>query len=110
MSLDTLATRERQVALLERYGNLLTDRQRTVLELHLHRDWSLAEIAAWQHTSRSAVHDLIHRATEAMEEYDGRLRLLEADRRRDEAAARLRREVLRLGRRLERLESKLAEI
>src|SRR5947209_9766597 len=45
MALDRLTSRERQIALLDRYGALLTDHQREVLDLHLREDWSLAEIA-----------------------------------------------------------------
>lgn len=104
MSLDRLGSRERQVALLERYGSLLTDHQRQVLDLHLREDWSLAEIAAHQRTSRAAVHDLVRRSLLLLEGFDERLGLLaEADTRR-QAAAGLRRELASLRRRLERLE------
>lgn len=104
MALDRLTSRERQIALLDRYGPLLTDHQRAVLDLHLREDWSLAEIAAHQATSRAAVHDLLRRALQALDGYEARLGLLaEAATRRD-AAAGLRRELSALRRRLERLE------
>jgi len=70
VALDSLTSRERQVALFERYGALLTEHQRSVLELYLRRDWSLSEVAARQKTSRAAVHDLIRRSAQALEEYD----------------------------------------
>ena len=54
MALDTLQARNRYLALYDRYGALLTDHQRQVLDLHLGNDWSLAEIAANQGTSRAA--------------------------------------------------------
>ena len=57
MPLDTLQTRGRTLALYERYGALLTEHQRQVLDLYLRNDWSLAEIASHQRTSRAAVHD-----------------------------------------------------
>src|SRR6266568_9131954 len=44
MPLDRLQTRSRFLALFERYGALLTEHQRSVLDLHLRSDWSLAEI------------------------------------------------------------------
>ncbi|MGH7902541.1 MAG: sigma factor-like helix-turn-helix DNA-binding protein [Candidatus Dormibacteraceae bacterium] len=109
MLLDTLAARQRQIALLERYGALLTDRQREVLGLSLRSDWSLSEIAAGQGTSRAAVHDLLRRALAALEGADQRLRLLEEDDRRRLADGDLAREVRALRHRLARLEARLAE-
>lgn len=97
MALDSLTSRERQVALFERYGALLTEHQRAVLDLYLRRDWSLAEVAARQKTSRSAVHDLLRRSAQALEEYDRRLGLLEEDRRRREELDGLKRRLERLG-------------
>jgi uncharacterized protein len=104
MALDRLTSRERQIALLERYGALLTDHQRGVLDLHLREDWSLAEIAAHQETSRAAVHDLLRRALQTLEGYEARLGLLEEAASRRDAAAGMRRELAALRRRLERLE------
>ncbi len=101
---DRLAWREHRVALLERYGALLTERQRQVLDLHLRQDWSLTEIAEHQVTSRAAVHDLVRRSLLALEGYDERLGLLAEAASRKESAAGLRRELASLRRRLERLE------
>ena len=98
------------MALLERYGALLTDHQRRVLDLYLRQDWSLSEVAAHQETSRAAVHDLVRRATLALEEYERRRGLLaEADRRRGERSE-LVREVADLRRRLGRVESVLEKL
>ncbi len=103
MALDTLQTRQRMVALFDRYGSLLTDHQRDVLELHLRSDWSLAEIATHQRTSRAAVHDIIRRSTSALQEYEKRLGLLaEAEQRRREVES-LDREVVRLRNRMAKL-------
>lgn len=104
MSLDRLSSRERQIALLDRYGPLLTEHQATVLDLHLREDWSLAEIAAHQQTSRAAVHDLIRRALQALEAYEDRLGLLAEAAARRQSSAGVRRELAALRRRLERLE------
>jgi predicted DNA-binding protein YlxM (UPF0122 family) len=100
MRLDTLRSRERQIALFERYGSLLTDHQRHILHLYLGRDWSLAEVAQSRATSRAAVHDLVRRAAQAMEEYETRLGLL-AER------AAIARELGEVRRRLSRLETRL---
>jgi predicted DNA-binding protein YlxM (UPF0122 family) len=105
MSLDTLASRGRQVALFEAYGPLLTQHQREVLDLYLARDWSLSEIARVQDTSRSAVHDLIRRSLQAMEEYERRLSLVaERERRRAELAD-LGQQLAALKRRVDALET-----
>ena|SRR5579872_601349 len=104
MSLDRLGSRERQIALLERYGALLTEHQRRVLDLHLREDWSLAEIAAHQDTSRAAVHDLVRRSLLSLEGFEARLGLLAEAATRRQAAVGIRRELALLRRRLERLE------
>ncbi len=110
MALDTLRSRERNIALLERYGSLLTEHQRKVLDLHLGSDWSLAEIATRQRVSRSAVHDLIRRSVQVLEDSERRLGLLaEADRQREERRA-LAAELADLRRRITRLEARLASV
>ena len=97
MALDSLQTRGRTLALYERYGALLTEHQRQVLDLYLRNDWSLAEIASHQRTSRAAVHDLLRRSTKSLVEYESRLGLLAE-------SVRRRREIASLQRRLARLE------
>ena len=97
MALDTLQARGRTLALYERYGALLTRHQRDVIDLYLRSDWSLAEIAAHQGTSRAAVHDLLRRSTLALQDYEKRLGLLAE-------SARRRREINALKRQLTRLE------
>jgi hypothetical protein len=104
MALDTLQARGRALALYERYGALLTDHQREVVDLYLRSDWSLAEIAAHQGTSRAAVHDIVRRSTAAMQEYERRLGLLSESARRRRAIAALERELDGLRRRVARLE------
>jgi uncharacterized protein len=105
MALDTLQARSRHLALLDRYGALLTDHQREVIDLHFRSDWSLAEIAAHQGTSRAAVHDIVRRSTRLMEDYEGRLGLLAEAGRRRRAIASLERELAGLKRHMARLEA-----
>ena len=100
MVLDTLQSRERQIALLDRYGALLTEHQRGVMDLHLRKDWSLSEVARHQETSRAAVHDLLRRATAALQDYEERLGLL-AER------ERLARDLADIRRRLASVEGRL---
>jgi len=105
MSLDTLQARGRALALFERYGALLTDHQQEVLGLYLRSDWSLAEIAAHQGTSRAAAHDMVRRANLALQDYDRRLGLLAESARRRRAFAALDKEISGLKRRLASLEA-----
>jgi predicted DNA-binding protein YlxM (UPF0122 family) len=104
MALDTLQARGRALALYERYGALLTDHQRKVVDLYLRSDWSLAEIAEHQGTSRAAVHDIVRRSTQALEEYERRLGLLSEAARRRRVVEALERDVDGLRRRIARLE------
>lgn len=96
MALDTLQTRGRTLALYERYGALLTEHQREVMDLYLRSDWSLAEIALHQKTSRAAAHDIVRRSTRALQEYEKRLGLLAEDARRRRELAALKRQLTRL--------------
>ncbi|MHB8611061.1 MAG: YlxM family DNA-binding protein [Candidatus Dormibacteraceae bacterium] len=104
MPLDTLQARGHSLALYERYGVLLTDHQRKVVDLYLRSDWSLAEIAEQQGTSRAAVHDIVRRSTVAMQEYERRLGLLAESTRRRRALETIERELDALKRRVVRLE------
>lgn len=107
MDLDTLNSRQRQVELFERYGSLLTDHRREILELYLRNDWSLSEIARTQDTSRSAVHDLVRRSGQALEDYEDRLGLLAVEERRRAGRSALAHELGDVRRRLARLEQEI---
>ena len=110
MALDTLSSRERHVALFERYGALLNDHQREIVALHLDSDWSLAEIASRQGVSRAAVHDLIRRSLEVLEDAERRLGLLAEETRRRQTLGELTAELADLRRRVARLEGRLADV
>lgn len=59
------------------YGALLTERQRRCLELHYLDDWSLAEVAEEFAVSRQAVHDILKRSVQVMEDFESKLKLVE---------------------------------
>ncbi len=59
------------------YGELLNDHQREIYEDFVLLDLSLGEIAEERGISRQAVHDVIRRSTKALEDYEGKLHLLE---------------------------------
>lgn len=57
------------------YGDMLTEKQRNVIELYYEDDLSLAEIAQDQHITRQGVRDSIKRAEAQMLEMEDRLHL-----------------------------------
>jgi len=59
------------------YGALLTDKQRKCLEMHYLNDLSLAEIADEFQVSRQAVHDILRRVEQLLEDYEAKLGLVE---------------------------------
>lgn len=62
--------------LLDFYGSLLTEKQKTVMTLYFADDLSLAEIAEQHEISRNAVHDNINRTIKILENYEKNLQLL----------------------------------
>ena len=64
-------------SLLELYGELLTKKQRTVMNMYYVLDYSLSEIAENTKTSRAAVYDLIKRVNNTLKKYEKKLHLLE---------------------------------
>ena len=62
--------------LLDCYGALLTERQRSMLSQSVEEDCSLAEIAEREGISRQGVRDCIKRAQEQLEEYETKLNVL----------------------------------
>ena len=56
--------------LLDYYGALLTDKQKTYFDLYYNQDYSLGEIAAEEGISRQGVHDAISRAEAVLEQVE----------------------------------------
>lgn len=67
--------------LLDFYGDMLTDKQRDVVELYYDEDLSLAEIASHSGITRQGVRDSIKRAEGQLLDYEERLGLADRFRR-----------------------------
>lgn len=87
------------------YGDLLTDKQRDCLDLYCNQDYTLAEIAELQGTSRQSVYDAISRAQAQLLRYEEVTRCIARDRRDAEIAA----EMDRLAEALSRLAPETAQ-
>lgn len=61
--------------LLDFYGDMLTDKQREVVEAYYNEDLSLAEIASEKEITRQGVRDAIKRAEQQLLEMEERLGL-----------------------------------
>ena len=67
-----------QSMLLDFYGELLTERQRSCYDLHVNEDLSLSEIAEQCGISRQGVWDNIRRAEQTLREIEEKTGLLRA--------------------------------
>ena len=70
--------------LLDYYGVLLTEKQQEILRCYFADDLSLAEIAENLSISRSAVHDVIKRSEQILENYEAKLTLIATKKKQDE--------------------------
>ncbi len=75
--------------LLDAYGALLTERQRDCLDLYYNENLTLAEIAAYFHISRQAVHDAMRHGEEQLLSYEAALHLASLRKKRERAAGEL---------------------
>lgn len=62
--------------LLDAYGGLLTEKQRTFLKLYYENDLSFGEIAAEQGISRQAIFDSVRHGEHALEAFEAQMQLV----------------------------------
>lgn len=74
---SSLEKKQRVNLLMDCYLELLTTKQQDYLSLYYAEDLSLAEIAEDLGVSRNAVYDNLKRAVALLEDYEGKLHLLE---------------------------------
>jgi len=67
----------RMTLLLDYYGQILTDKQKEVMELYYNEDLSLAEIAEHSQITRQGVRDSIKRGEAYILELENKLKLVE---------------------------------
>ncbi|AGK97342.1 putative DNA-binding protein [Clostridium pasteurianum] len=65
--------------LLDLYGELLTSKQKDIMNFYFNEDLSLSEISEINHTSRQAIYDIIKRCQKLLLDYDSKLKLLEKE-------------------------------
>jgi len=81
MSNDILLEREEALSLYERYGVLLTERERSLFHSYYSCDLSLSEIAENEFISRAAVSDSLGKSLSKMRDYEEKLGLLKINQR-----------------------------
>lgn len=69
--------RYEQTLLLDFYGELLTEKQKAICQMHLLEDWSLREISDELGISRQGVSDALHRSLDLLEKMEEKLHIKE---------------------------------
>ncbi len=79
----------RESLLFDCYGDLLTDRKKSVMQMYHEDNLSLSEVAQELGVSRAAVHDCLKAARKQLEQYEEKLGMVERIAEQDKARARI---------------------
>ena len=82
--------------LLELYGELLTDKQYSVIDKYYNMDLSLSEIAQEDKITRQAVRDNIKKAEEKLEFFESKLKLYKNFKKEDNIVSKLEKNIINL--------------
>lgn len=82
--------------LLELYGELLTDKQYSVIDKYYNMDLSLSEIAQEDKITRQAVRDNIKKAEEKLEFFESKLKLYKNFKKEDNIVLKLEKNIINL--------------
>ncbi|QCT73530.1 DNA-binding protein [Eubacterium sp. AM05-23] len=63
--------------LFDFYGELLTDKQKMIMDYYYNDDYNLAEIGDVVHVTRQGVYDVVKRSKAQMQAYEDKLKLVE---------------------------------
>lgn len=74
---DYMEDRIKISILMDYYRELLTEKQKNVMELYYNQDLSLSEIGELTNTSRQAIHDTIKRCNRLLTDYEDKLKFVE---------------------------------
>ena len=65
--------------LLNLYGNLLTETQRSYMDLYYNQDYSLSEIGDNENITRQAVRNILVKSKKKLYEYEQKLKFMEKE-------------------------------
>ena len=80
MDKKDLKNRNEIILLIDIYGELLTEKQRKILELYFFDDFALVEIASINKSSRQSILYSINKSIEQLYSFEEKLKVLERDR------------------------------
>ena len=80
MDKKDLENRNEIVLLIDVYGNLLTEKQKYILELYFFEDLSLVEISKINNSSRQSILCSINKSVELLKKFEDKMGILKKDR------------------------------
>lgn len=79
MDKKDLENRNEIILLIDIYGDLLTEKQRRILELYFFDDLALVEIASINESSRQSILYSINKSVDQLYSFEDKLKILEKD-------------------------------